>query len=130
MGLRSDDEGTGPHEVMDLLEQRGSLRRLVREALAHMREPEWKRRAEELLAMTNWQEYEVKSAPVVPPRAQVESRYAVRVGKEWDTGDNFSADWEYRDLHIIRHAAVARVHRLRAAGYRDVRLVHVLRRTR
>lgn len=55
------DGGLAPSETMDLLQQRGSLRRLVREAMAgsgpHI--PDWKRRAERLLAMKNWAEYEV-----------------------------------------------------------------------
>jgi hypothetical protein len=46
---------------MDLLQQRGSLRRLVREALPVMRtigNADWCDRAEKLLSFNNWAEYE------------------------------------------------------------------------
>lgn len=62
MGLFSSDESgaTTGSETMDLLQQRGSLRRLVKEALPKMRgNADWVRRAEKLLAMSNWAEYEV-----------------------------------------------------------------------
>jgi hypothetical protein len=63
MGLHSSDESanTSPNETMDLLQQRGSLRRLVREALPVMRtigNADWCDRAEKLLSFNNWAEYE------------------------------------------------------------------------